>query len=209
MNPEGNNPNIHSHSEDKNRRIQDALAALDNLVTDYAETFDNPEYGTVGIDEELRRPVAVLHAAGVNTEASCWGHPEHRDRDDLPPASHNLLPYIKCEGYTLGDGEDDDGNAIGYTAEQVERASTKASMDYKRLKRLYDECFDGKSEQERWVMILYPFEGCPVFHIQSTMDSEDFEKLSVVEQDNLVKIIREQMSVFFEYIEDAYVRGTV
>jgi hypothetical protein len=209
MNPEGTNQNIYFHSKNREGRIQEALAALDTLVTDYAETFDTPEYGTVGIDEELKRPIAVLHAAGVNTEASCWGHPEHRDRDDLPPASRNVLPYIECSGYTLGDGEDDDGNAIGYSSDQVDRASAKASTDYRMLMRLYNKCFDGVQEQERLVTIRYPFEGCPGFKIQPTMNSDDFDDLSVGEQDSLVEIIRKQMKMFFKYVEEMYVRGIV
>ncbi len=173
---------------------------VDGFTTDYQ--FDL-ELSDVRVDEELREPIATLLSMGINTCASCWGHPERRDEKQQSSARESLLPYIGISGYLPGDGENEKGEAVGYTKEQVDNACVRAEKSVHIMRTLLSEHYRHHPEITPTIKINF-WEGFSSdFQIEST-HKKDMGSLSRVEQDRLITEARTDWKIFLDSLQKLY-----
>jgi hypothetical protein len=182
---------------ERERAIETALLAVERMSTDYQKCGKEK----VGVDLELKRGVAVFLAMGMETDSSCWGHPERRDDENALSAEKNLLPYIDFSGYKPTDGINDDGEQIGYSEEEVDSASRRMKKDAITLEELLDRFYKLHNEKERLIELNYWKDAeLPIAKLQ-TAHAEQIDNMSRDEQDSLIAEARKQWGDFLRFVE--------
>jgi len=193
------------HIDERRQRaaiIERMLCVVDGFVTDYQEEERGRD---VRVDPELREGIAVLLSMGINTDASCFGHPERRGeslKDDEALPEYNLLPYISISGYLPGDGEDTEGQAIGYTDEQVEAACVRAEQNHKMIYQVLQQFHQTHPKEQQLITIQYS-PGMPVLEL-NTRGVRQIDTLPIEEQDRLISAARHAWQDFLSFLKETY-----
>lgn len=200
--------NLKDGQKDRQQILEEKRTLVESFYTDYNEEGKE----RVGIDPELKEGIAVLLAAGFQTEQSCWGHPERRDDHEALHAEKNLFPYIVFTGYQPTDGLNEKDEAIGFSKEQVDAACVRMQHDVENLKTLLGEFYEKHQIDpvERWVELRY-FDGMPGAELatrgERVWDEEDAAKVDREKQDLNIAQAQAEWSAFLEFVKEEYVTG--
>lgn len=193
-------PGTHESEQTEKQRVLAAMRkVVEYFITEYEDDTDPAKKEVVGVDPELREPIAVLLSMGINTDGCCWGHPEERGRK----RHVNLLPYISVHGFNPLDGEDAEGRAVGYTLPQLESACTRAADHYQVLNAWLERYYQQHPVQTPRICLSY-LQGVPNFSIDVGQTWDWDQKISIGEQDQLIKEARTQWKGFLDFLVQNY-----
>ncbi len=200
----------------RHRTFERMRRVVDTFVTDYQEEERGRD---VRVDTDLRDGIATLLSMGINTEQSCWGHPERRkdmpryepDPEDIelgiaatlaiPPAEFNLLPDIGCSGFLPTDGLDADGNSVGYTNEQVDAAYERAKAGHHRLAALLEQFYRQFPSDDPQIQLT--FDDVPVFRLRSK-EYRTIYSLPEEQQDIVIAQTRDEWAAFLAFLKESH-----
>lgn len=192
-------PEFSKHREE---RLQTARKTVEKIYTDYGES--GKEH--VGIDHELKDGITTLLAMGLQTESSCWGHPERRDDPSVLYAEKNLFPYITFSGFQPNDGLDEHGNPQGYSRAQVDAACARMKIDAATLRSLLDAFYGQRpAAGPQNIQLQYP-EDMPAARLV-TRDADRLEEVDRNEQDVAIRQAHDEWKAFLDFMQTAYMRG--
>lgn len=188
--------------ECKGLRLKDAFERVEGFYTDYGTEGKE----RVGIDEELKPLIAVFLAMGLETDGSCFGHPEKRaeDQSDLEYGEKNYLPYVSFSGYQPNDGLSPGGESIGYTESQVDAACEKMTKDHAILKNLLDKFYTKHKYQDHWITLKH-HKGMPNAQLD-TLLRLDFNDNPDELDDKILQQTHEQWTAFIEFAKQEFLK---
>lgn len=183
----------------KTERINNARSRVEAMYTDYE--IEGKE--RVGVDSELKELVTIFLDMGLETDSSCWGHPERiSEHKDLEYGEQNYLPYIGFTGYKEGDGMDDKGKPVGYSVTEVEAACERMQEGAKKIRALLDEFLSQNDFENVWIAFDYnDRSGLPAARLDTMLRSEYNEHPEELTEDVIAEA-RSQWQQFIEFVKD-------
>lgn len=167
------------------QRLVDAYKEVDSFVSIITDGEKNVLRKK--IDPELRDLLATLLAFGLNTDQSCWGHPDDVNTDPLP--------YISFSGLFPDNRE--------YTYQETEWAVKDVDDFEKKLKNWLNEFYQSRVVDSRTRIIVSREEGMPGLVLE-TSGRENFSDNSKKEQREIVEIARREWQDFANFLRKKY-----